>query len=120
MITLAYCGASLALTLMVPFDQIDIKASYPVAFRSVGWMFWVVSIGPIVSLSGSLFTGLYGTVRIAYSMAKDGLLFDFLSKINAKSKVPNAATFVSLIICLSLTVLLNIKDLIGFGNLTVL
>jgi amino acid transporter len=53
-------------------------------------------------------------------MAKDGLLFDFLSKINAKSKVPNAATFVSLIICLSLTVLLNIKDLIGFGNLTVL
>lgn len=68
------------------------------------------------SLSGSLFTGIYSTVRIAYFMAKDGLLFKFLSSLNKTTKVPNPATFLSLFISLLLTAAINIKDLIGFGN----
>lgn len=116
-ITVTYCGAALSLNLMVPWNEIDRQASYPIAFKSIDWMFWVVTIGPIISLSGCLFTGIYSTVRIAYSMSKDGLLFEFLSSINKKTKVPNPATFVALMICLMLTAVLNIKDLIGFGKL---
>ena len=47
-INLVYCGASLALNLMVPFDQIDVHASYPNAFQNVKPMFWIVSFGPIL------------------------------------------------------------------------
>lgn len=47
-ITLSYCGAAFSLNMMVPFDQIDKEASYPSAFKSVNWVFLVVTIGPIL------------------------------------------------------------------------
>lgn len=53
-------------------------------------------------------------------MAKDGLLFAFLSSIHEKTQVPNIATYASLFICLTLTLLLNVPNLIGFCKILIL
>ena len=58
-----YCGSSLSLVLMTPFSQIDINAAYPTAFAGYGFLYFVVTIGPIVSLFGSLLTTIYYIVR---------------------------------------------------------
>lgn len=115
--TISYCGASLSLNLMQPWDQIDTVASYPTAFKSIGWMHTVVSIGPIVSLSAVLFIGTYSIARMAYSMSKDGLVFKYLSAIHPKTKIPHLATYTSLVLTLALTVLFDVQNLIGFANI---
>lgn len=115
--TVSYCGASLSLNLMQPFDQIDTAASYPTAFKSIGWMHTVVSIGPIISLSAVLYIGTYSIARMAYSMSKDGLVFKYLSTIHPKTKIPHLATYTSLVLTLILTVLFDVQNLIGFANI---
>jgi amino acid transporter len=117
-INLVYCGASLALNLMVPFDQIDIHASYPNAFQNIKPMFWIVSFGPILSLTGTLVSSIYSTDRCAYTMSKDGLLFKYLSYIHKTTKIPCLATLTSLIICIFLVIAIDIKDLIGFTDIS--
>ncbi len=116
--TLTYCGASLSLNLMQAFDQINIYASYPTAFKSVTWMYNVVSIGPIISLSAALYISTYSIARMAYSMSSDGLVFEYLSRIHPRTKIPHLATYTSLGITLLLTVLFDIENLIGFANIS--
>ncbi len=116
-ICLSYCGSSLALNLMQPYTLIDTHASYPSAFKSVEFMYWIVSIGPVISLTGSIISSIYSIARIAYTMAHDGLLFKFLSNINEHTKIPHIATITSFIISALLVLLVDINDLIGFSDI---
>jgi cationic amino acid transporter 2 len=51
--TVAYCGVSAVLSLMIPYFMIDPNAPMPEAFRLVGWNWarYLVAIGAICSLS---------------------------------------------------------------------
>lgn len=117
-IILSYCGSSLALNLMQPFDEIDPHASYPAAFKTIKPMFIIVSIGPLLSLSGSLFTSIYSTARIVYTMSKDGLLFKFLASISQRTHIPHVATLACGIVSVLLIVVIDINYLIGFTDIT--
>ncbi|RMZ93136.1 cationic amino acid transporter 4, partial [Brachionus plicatilis] len=118
LIMLTYCGSSLSLNLMQPFDKIDLHSSFPSAFKNVKLMYFVVSIGPIMSLIGSLVSSIFSTARIAYTMSKDGLLFKCLSSVNVSSKIPDMATIWSMIICLLLILLFDVENLIGFTDIS--
>ena len=113
MISLTYCGSSLALNMMQPFGEFDLHASYPTAFKNVTFMYWICSIGPILSLTGTLLISIFTIVRTAYTMSKDGLFFKFLSNINQKTEIPDLATITSLVLSLFLVVLIDIQSLIG-------
>ncbi len=102
---------------MQPFNEIDIKASYPKAFESIPWMKVVVSIGPIISLIASLYIATYSIGRIVYSMSKDGLIFNCLSTIHPRTKIPQLATISALALTLILTLILDVNNLIGFANI---
>ena len=116
-LNLAYCGASVSLNLMQPFDQIDPKATYPSAFRNHKFMHLVVAIGPIVSLTGTLITTVYTIARVLFSMSSDGLVFKFLSRVNENTKVPDSATIVSAIMCTCLVAFIDVANLIGFTDI---
>lgn len=118
LIMLTYCGSSLSLNLMQPFDQIELHSSFPNAFKNVKYMYYIVSIGPIMSLIGSLVSSIFSTARIAYTMSKDGLLFKCLSLVSQNSKVPYMATIWSMIICLVLIFLFDVKNLIVFTDIS--
>jgi amino acid transporter len=118
LICLVYCSSSLALNLMQPFDQIDLHASFPTAFKSVKPLYWLVSVGPIISITGSLIAGIYSLARIVYTMANDGLLFKYLAKLHHTYKVPHLAIFTSMFACIGLVVLFDVKDLIGFADIS--
>ena len=118
LIMLTYCGSSLSLNLMQPFDQIELHSSFPSSFKNVRFMYYIVSIGPIMSLIGSLVSSIFSTARIAYTMSKDGLLFKSLSLVSQSSKIPYMATIWSMIICLILIFLFDVKNLIVFTDIS--
>jgi amino acid transporter len=112
-----YCGASISLNLMQPFTEIDNHAAYPNAFKNVPFMHTIVTIGPIVSLMGTLVSTVYAIARVLLSMSKDGLVFKFLSRINPSTRVPDYATLVSGFLCIILIALIDVEDLIGFTDI---
>ncbi|XP_053081943.1 cationic amino acid transporter 3-like [Acinonyx jubatus] len=81
---LLYFGVSSALTLMVPYYQLQPGSTLPEVFLHIGWVpaYYVVAFAFLCILSASLSHFVRPIHRVLYMMAKDGLLFRFLIHIS--------------------------------------
>lgn len=75
-------------------------------------------MGPLVSLSGTLFTSIYSTVRVAYTMACDGLLFSPLTAVHSRTHVPSSSTVLAALVSILLVAFFDVQDLVGFTDIT--
>ncbi|XP_071116247.1 cationic amino acid transporter 4-like [Haliotis cracherodii] len=89
-VTVLYMLVSISLTLMVPFDQTDPTAAFPMAFAYNGatWAKYIVAIGTLFGITTSLLGGAFSLPRSVYAMADDGLLFSIFARVHPRSQTP--------------------------------
>uniref|UniRef100_A0A7N9AQ18 Solute carrier family 7 member 14b n=1 Tax=Mastacembelus armatus TaxID=205130 RepID=A0A7N9AQ18_9TELE len=111
----AYVSVSnVILTLMVPYNLIDGSAPLMEMFAVHGflWGKYIVAVGSIAGLTVSLLGSLFPMPRVIYAMARDGLLFRFLSHVSALTHTPTVACAVSGSFAALLALLVSLRDLI--------
>ncbi|XP_027370290.1 cationic amino acid transporter 3-like [Bos indicus x Bos taurus] len=114
---LAYSGVSAALTLMVPYHQIQPHDPLPQAILHSWWLpaRYFVAIGTLCALISRLYSSMFRTPPLIYTMAEDGLLFRVLTRIHVRT-----GTRVMAIMAHGVTLHVhNLVDLVSVGTLLV-
>ena len=93
--TAFYVIVCLVLTGMVPYTKLGIGNALAFALTEVGQgkVAGMISAGAVVGLMAGVLSFIFAGVRIAYTMARDGLLPEALTKTN-KNKVPGTLTWI--------------------------
>ncbi|KAL5240260.1 hypothetical protein ACI65C_007670 [Semiaphis heraclei] len=117
--TIAYCGVAIVLTLMWPYFLVDADAPLPVLYENLDMptIKIIVSGGAIFALCTSLLGTLFPLPRILYAMANDGLLFKFLSNINATTMTPLISTIICGLFAGTLAAVFNLEQLIDMASI---
>lgn len=118
-VTLGYILVTSALTLLVPYYEINPNAALPEAFAGVGmhWVRYVVSIGAICGMTTTLFGSLFSLPRCMYAMASDGLLFSFLGDVNSKTQLPLTNLVISGICTALIALVFDLEKLVEFMSI---
>jgi APA family basic amino acid/polyamine antiporter len=121
--TVLYILTSAVLVGIVPYQSLDNPAPIALAVNEIGlgWFALLVKIGALAGLSSVMLVLLYGQTRIFYTMSRDGLLPDVLSKVHPKFQTPWVNTLlVGLLACLAagFMSLDDLADLSNVGALT--
>ncbi|XP_050311177.1 cationic amino acid transporter 4 isoform X2 [Anthonomus grandis grandis] len=118
-VTVGYVLVSAALTLLVPYYEINPSAALPDAFSNVGqhWIKYVVSLGAICGMTTTLFGSLFSLPRCMYAMASDGLLFGFLGNVNSKTQLPLANLVISGLSSALIALLFDLEKLVEFMSI---
>jgi APA family basic amino acid/polyamine antiporter len=95
--TVIYIIVSIVLTGMVPSSSLGVADPLAVALQSSGLqtVSTILSLGAIFSMAAVLLVFQYGQPRIFFSMARDGLLPAWASRVHQKYRVPWATTILT-------------------------
>ncbi|XP_025416847.1 cationic amino acid transporter 2-like isoform X2 [Sipha flava] len=118
-VTLAYSSVATVLTLMWPYFDQDSNAPLPVIYDNLGMPIikYIVTIGAVFALFTTLLGCLFPIPRILYAMSSDGLLFEFLSSVNERTKTPFLATMISGFGAGLLSSLFNLEQLVEMTSI---
>ncbi|KAL3274702.1 hypothetical protein HHI36_016079 [Cryptolaemus montrouzieri] len=118
-VTLGYVLVSAALTLLIPYYDINPNAALPEAFAHVGmhWVKYIISLGALCGMTTTLFGSLFSLPRCIYSMAQDGLLFQFLGNVNDKTQIPLTNLVISGVLTSLIALLFDLEKLVEFMSI---
>ncbi len=82
---------------MVPYTELGVADPLARALELIGYtgVGAIVAFGATVSMSAVLLVFQYGQPRIFFAMARDGLLPEWVARIDPKTRIPYTATLVT-------------------------
>ncbi|WP_433390469.1 amino acid permease [Micromonospora sp. KLBMP9576] len=91
-----YVLATLVLTGMQNYRDIDPESGFSSAFASVGLsgLASVIAVGAIIGILTVMFTFMLGVTRVWFSMSRDGLLPKWFAKLHPVRRVPSRVTWI--------------------------
>ena len=96
--TIIYILVSIVMTLIVPYTSLNVPDPVAVAVDAFGpqwaWFAKTIKVGAIIGLTSVILVLMYGQTRIFYTMARDGLLPKFFSRVHPKFRTPWINTLV--------------------------
>ena len=120
--TVLYIAVSAVATGIVPYLQLDVPDPIAVAadHAGVGWMASLIKLGAIAGLSSVILVMLLGQSRIFFTMADDGLLPKFVSRIHPKFRTPYITTIATGIVVACFAAVFTVREagsLVSIGTL---
>nr|XP_055174486.1 cationic amino acid transporter 3-like [Nyctereutes procyonoides] len=111
---LMHFGVSVALTLMVPYYQLQPGSTLPEVFLHIGWVpaYYAVTFGFFCSLSDSFLGYMFPIGEVIHMMAKDGLLYPVLARIQTGKYTRIVATVIIGITAAVMAFFLGLTDLL--------
>jgi APA family basic amino acid/polyamine antiporter len=91
-----YVLATLVLTGMQNYREIDPESGFSSAFASVGLsgLAGVIAVGAIVGIFTTMFAFMLGVTRVWFAMSRDGLLPQWFARLHPVRRVPTRATWI--------------------------
>ncbi|MFI5494146.1 amino acid permease [Actinoplanes sp. NPDC051859] len=91
-----YVAATLVLTGMQNYSDIDPESGFASAFAAVGLsgLADVIAVGAIVGILTVMFTFMLGVTRVWYAMSRDGLLPGWFARLHPVRRVPSRVTWI--------------------------
>jgi len=92
-----YVLATLVLTGMQNYREVDPESGFSTAFASVGLsgLADVIAVGAIIGILTVMFTFMLGVTRVWYAMSRDGLLPAWFAKLHPVRRVPSRVTWIA-------------------------
>ena len=100
-VAVLYTTAIAALVSNVPYYLIDIETPYVSAAGSRDWLRILTCIGTLVGTTCTMLGTLFNIPRALYAMASDGLIFQFMGRVNKRTQTPLYAILIcGILVCL--------------------
>jgi basic amino acid/polyamine antiporter, APA family len=120
--TVLYIAVSAVATGIVPYLQLDVPDPIAVAadHAGLGWMSALIKLGAIAGLSSVILVMLLGQSRIFWTMADDGLLPAFVSRVHPTFRTPWITTIVTGVVVAFFAALFTVREagsLVSIGTL---
>ena len=120
--TVLYIAVSAVATGIVPYLQLDVPDPIAVAadHAGLGWMSAAIKLGAIAGLSSVILVMLLGQSRIFWTMADDGLLPEFVSRVHPKFCTPWITTILTGIVVAIFAAVFTVREagsLVSIGTL---
>ena len=117
--TVIYILVSIVLTLIVPYDQLNVPDPVAVAVDAFGpqwaWFASTIKVGAIIGLTSVILVLMYAQTRIFYTMSRDGLLPKVFSRVHPKFRTPWINT---LLVGLAVAIAAGFFDINFLGDAT--
>ena len=98
--TIIYVVVGAVITGMVPYTELAVADPLARALEMIGYsgVGAIVAFGATISMAAVLLVFQYGQPRIFFAMARDGLLPEWVARVDPKTRIPYAATLATGII----------------------
>lgn len=120
-VTLLYVAVSLVVTGMQRYSDIDPDDAAPLstAFDSVGveWMGNLIAVGACIGLTVVVMILMLGQTRVAFAMARDGLLPVGLAQVHPRFRTPYRITLVTGLAVAALSGFVGLETLAHLVNI---
>ncbi|MFI6394185.1 amino acid permease [Nonomuraea sp. NPDC050540] len=117
-----YVLATLVLTGMQNYQDIDPESGFSSAFAAVGLskLAGVIAVGAIIGILTVMFTFMLGVTRVWFAMSRDGLLPRWFARVHPVRRVPSRITWIVGIVSALIAGFLPIREAAELTNIGIL